>query len=129
MDEAERCTRVGLIYQGKLIVDDSPANIKHLVAGKLLELTPSPFVPAQELMTGLEGVLEVQTYGEKLHVFVDEAKRRMPQIEAALNVHGITHEGIRPIEVRMEEAFISLIRRQTNTEEKPAPETVSKGRI
>jgi ABC-2 type transport system ATP-binding protein len=129
MDEAERCTRIGLIYEGKLIVSDTPNQIKHLVAGELLELTPSRFVPAQELMTGLEGVLEVQTYGDKLHVFVDQANRRMPQIEAALKAQGITHEGIRSIAVRMEEAFISLIRRQTNTKEKSPAETLSKGQI
>ena len=35
----------------------------------------------------------------------------------------------RSIEVRMEEAFISLIRRQTNTEEKSTAETALKGRI
>jgi drug efflux transport system ATP-binding protein len=114
MDEAERCTHIGLIYQGKLIAGDTPNQIKRMVTGELLEFTPSPFVPAQELMNALEGVLEVQTYGEKLHVFVDEAQRRKPQIEAALAAQGIAHQGIRTIEVRMEEAFISLIRRQLN---------------
>ena len=77
----------------------------------------------------LEGVLEVQTYGEKLHVFVDEAQRREPQIEAALAAHDITHLGIRVIEVRMEEAFISLIRRQTDADEKSITEAVSKSLI
>ena len=64
-------------------------------------------------MAGLEGVGELQTYGDKLHVFVDEVARRKPQIEAALAGAGIQHDEIREIEVRMEEAFISLIRRQT----------------
>jgi len=112
MDEAERCTQIGLIYEGKLIANDTPNQIKHMVAGELLELRPSRFVPAQELMNTLEGVLEVQTYGEKLHVFVDDVSRRKPQIETALASQGITHDALREIEVRMEEAFISLIRRQ-----------------
>jgi ABC-2 type transport system ATP-binding protein len=112
MDEAERCTRVGLIYSGKLIVDDSPANIKASIPGHLLEFTPSAFAPALKLCNGLEGILEVQTYGEKLHVFVDDVSRRKPQIEAALASQGITHDALREIEVRMEEAFINLIRRQ-----------------
>ena len=64
------------------------------------------------LTTGLEGVLEVQTYGAMLHVFVDDAHRRQAEIEAALAAQGITCRGMREIEVRMEEAFISLIRRQ-----------------
>ena len=117
MDEAERCTQIGLIYEGKLIASDSPNRIKGMVTGELLEFTPSQFVPANDLMNKLEGVLEVQTYGERLHIFVDQANRRKTQIEAALNSEGITHQGIRKIDVRMEEAFISLIRRQTNTQD------------
>lgn len=118
MDEAERCTRVGLIYQGKLIVDDSPVNIKALVTGHLLEFTPSVFAPALKLCTGLEGVLEVQTYGEKLHVFVDDIHKRKAQIEAVLTSQSITYDNLREIEVRMEEAFISLIRRESENMQK-----------
>ena len=127
MDEAERCTQIGLIYEGRLVASNTPTQIKRMVIGDLLELTPSRFVPAQELMNSLDGVLEIQTYGEKLHVFVDEAERRKPQIESALNAQGITHQGIRTIEVRMEEAFISLIRRQAHANEKTSAETELKG--
>ena len=119
MDEAERCTRVGLMYKGRLIVNDSPANIKALLPGHLLEFTPSVFVPAMRVCAEMEGVFEVQTYGEKLHVFVDEVSKRRAQLEAALAAQGITYDSLREIEVRMEEAFISLIRRQTEKSEMP----------
>jgi ABC-2 type transport system ATP-binding protein len=110
MDEAERCTRIGLMYQGKLIVDDSPAHIKAMIPGHLLEFTPSVFAPALKLCTEMDGVLEVQSYGEKLHVFVDDVTQRKTQIEAALTSQGISYDNLREIEVRMEEAFITLIR-------------------
>lgn len=112
MDEAERCVRVGLMYEGQLIADDTPANIKKVITSELLELTPSDFISAKQLVVALEGVSELQTYGDKLHVFVDDAARRKPEIAAALEAHGIQHDEIRKIEVRMEEAFISLIRKQ-----------------
>ena len=112
MDEAERCTRVGLMYNGSLIANDTPAAIKRLVSGSLIEFRPGRFVPAQALVGTLPGVLEVQTYGDKLHVFVDDVSTRLPQIAAAMLAQDITCEGLRPIEVRMEEAFISLIHRQ-----------------
>ncbi len=117
MDEAERCTRVGLIYEGKLIVDDSPANIKRIIPGHVLEFTPSDFAAALKLCAEMDSVLEVQTYGDKLHVFVDDVSKRKPQIEAALASQGIARDNLREIEVRMEEAFISLIRRQTESVE------------
>ncbi len=112
MDEAERCNQVGLIYQGRLIAVDTPAGIKKMVPGSLLEFTPSAFAPARDLVVGLPGILEVQTYGAMLHVFVDDVARRQPQIEACLQGNGIACSGMRAIEPRMEEAFISLISRQ-----------------
>lgn len=112
MDEAERCNWVGLIYEGRLIAHDSPEAIKKKVPGRLLEFTPSDFVPAWRAVEEMDGVLEVQTYGAMLHVFVDDVARRREEIEAALAAQGITCRGMREIEPRMEEAFISLIRRQ-----------------
>jgi ABC-2 type transport system ATP-binding protein len=112
MDEAERCDRIGLIYKGRMVASDSPARIKTLVPGHLLEFQPSRLSAARDLVGGLEGVLEVQTYGAMLHVFLDDVDRRKPEIERALARQGISSGLMREIEVRMEEAFISLIRRQ-----------------
>ena len=112
MDEAERCTQVGLIYAGRLIATGAPAQIKAMIPGRVLEVTPSNLAEAEKQVSGMEGVFEVQTYGEKLHVFVDDISRREPQLQAALAAAGITYSGVREIPVQMEEAFISLIRRQ-----------------
>jgi ABC-2 type transport system ATP-binding protein len=120
MDEAERCSRVGLMYQGRLIVCDTPERIKELVGGELLELRPVSDAEsgvglmrhAQRVAAGLEGVLEVQTYGDLLHVFVDSAAGRIAQVEAALQTAGIASQGVRRVRPRMEEAFVSLVRRQ-----------------
>lgn len=116
MDEAERCTQVGLMYGGRLIAYDTPQAIKRMVPGRLIEFTPSDFERAVPLVAGLEGILEIQTYGLMLHVFVDDLVKRQAEIEAALAAQEITCERMREIEVRMEEAFISLIRRQGEDE-------------
>ncbi|MCX6029431.1 MAG: ABC transporter ATP-binding protein [Chloroflexi bacterium] len=116
MDEAERCNRVGLMYRGRLIACDTPAAIKRQAPGRLLEFTPSQFESAQRLVAALPGVVELQTYGRMLHAFVDDPATRQPEIEATLAGHGITCAGMREIEPRMEEAFISLITRQARGE-------------
>ena len=112
MDEAERCNYVGLMYEGRLVAKDHPEEIKKMIPGRLLEFMPSHFVPAMSLVSGMEGVLELQTYGAMIHVFLDDLPRRQKEIEAALTGQGITWEGMREIEPRMEEAFISLIRKE-----------------
>lgn len=124
MDEAERCSRVGLMYQGRLIVCDTPSQIKQRVHGELIELRPAASATgmagiglmrqAESLVASLPGVLEVMAYGDLLHVFVDSAGRRMPELEAALAAQGILAAGLRHMpQARMEEAFTSLIRRQS----------------
>jgi ABC-2 type transport system ATP-binding protein len=123
MDEAERCSRVGLMYQGKLFVCDTPNRVKGLVEGELIELRPVAedrgvglIRRAEAAITGLAGVLEVQTYGDLLHIFVDDVAQRAPQVEAALAAQSIRAEGMRQTHARMEEAFISLIRRRRELE-------------
>lgn len=112
MDEAERCSRVGLMYQGHLIVCEEPERIKEMVSGDLIEIRPSHLRQASEALASLEGVLEIQTYGDLLHVFVDSAPRRIAELAAYLSACGVGVQSIRQIRPRMEEAFISLIRKQ-----------------
>jgi ABC-2 type transport system ATP-binding protein len=116
MDEAERCSRVGLMYQGQLIVCDQPDRVKELVSGELIELRPANLRQAKEAIASLEGLLEVQTYGDLLHVFVDDASKRMPELASLLAARDIAVEGLRQTRPRMEEAFISLIRAQATEE-------------
>ncbi|UCG24143.1 MAG: ABC transporter ATP-binding protein [Chloroflexota bacterium] len=117
MDEAERCNRVALIIDGRIVACDTPGAIKALVPGALLQFTPSDLQPAEELVKVLDGVLEVQTYGRMLHVFVDDGRRRPGEIVDILAEHGIACEGMRQIEPRMEEAFITLLRRRKDADD------------
>jgi ABC-2 type transport system ATP-binding protein len=112
MDEAERCTKVGLMYQGRLVAADTPQAIKRQVPGRLLELRPSRFVAAWHLIKGMDSIFEVQPFGAMLHVFADDPEVRRAEIEAMLSAHGIDYDGMRETEPTMEDAFISMIRRQ-----------------
>ena len=48
MDEAERCSRVALIYQGQLVVCDTPEAVKAMTEGELIALWPSDMHRARE---------------------------------------------------------------------------------
>ncbi len=109
MDEADRCTRVGLMYAGRLVENAPPQKIRSSVEGELIELIPADWQQAKDLITRLEGIHEIQTYGESLHILVDSVDTRLPQIKQALDEHEITYRGVRQASPRMEEAFISMI--------------------
>jgi ABC-2 type transport system ATP-binding protein len=109
MDEAERCNRVGLLFQGTLIECGTPEAVKSHVPGQLIELQPEPLERAHALLADHPDVIEVQVYGDLLHAFVDDAPARLPQLKSALEAAGIRLARMRIVPPRMEEAFISLI--------------------
>jgi ABC-2 type transport system ATP-binding protein len=109
MDEADRCSLVGLMYAGKMVINDTPQNIRAMIRGDLIQIYPRDWQAAHDLIIKMEGIQEVQTYGEALHVLVDSGKKRLPQIERALKINNIEHTHARIAPARMEEAFISLI--------------------
>jgi len=111
MDEADRCSRVGLMYAGVLVECDTPQKIRGKLEGEVIEVQAEDWQKALETVAGLEGVREAQTYGEAVNLLVDNGKKRLPQIERVLKKSKIKYRSIRIAPTRMEEAFISLIRR------------------
>jgi ABC-2 type transport system ATP-binding protein len=111
MDEADRCSRVGLMYQGRLVKVDTPKAIRTPLEGRVIELQPDDWQAARAIAVDLPGVEEVQTYGETLHLLVDSGQRRLPEIEAQLRQRKIGFSRARVAPARMEEAFISIISR------------------
>jgi ABC-2 type transport system ATP-binding protein len=110
MDEADRCSRVGLMYQGRLVVCAPPQEIRAQVEGELIQLCPDDWQKALPILKNLPGVLEIQTYGELLHILVDSVEDRLADIKNALTSNGAGYQWARVAPTRMEEAFISLIR-------------------
>jgi len=112
MDEADRCSRVGFIYEGNLVVCDSPEAIRAQLGEEVIKVITKDWQKSRSILQSLPGVSEVQTYGEAIHVLVDSASKRTPNIKKALQKNHQEIIEIRPISPRMEEAFISLIRKK-----------------
>ncbi|MCS7177732.1 MAG: ABC transporter ATP-binding protein [Anaerolineae bacterium] len=112
MDEAERCSRVALMLDGRIIACDTPDRIREQVTGYLLELRPARVREAARALERVPGILEVQVYGDRLHVFVEDPQQGEAIVREALARAGVSVESLRPTRPRMEQAFISLIRRR-----------------
>jgi ABC-2 type transport system ATP-binding protein len=118
MDEAERCSRVGMMYRGKLIVCDTPERIKGMVSGVLIELRPAPSAvdygqALRDVRTALSSsnsVQKVHIYGDLVRVFVEDAETGMDAVANVLASAGIAFTDLRETSPRMEDVFISLIR-------------------
>lgn len=110
LDEAERCHQVGLMDHGRLIACDTPAGLRQLLPGSLVEVRgPSPEA-ASPLVRRLPEVLEAQVFGDRLHVLVGDVERDLPRLRAALTAEGFSEAHLRPITPSLEDIFVTLLR-------------------
>jgi ABC-2 type transport system ATP-binding protein len=110
LDEAERCARVALLHEGRLLALDEPSRLQGALAGQLLEVVADTARPPIELLSRLPGVRDVQSFGDRAHVrAAGNARALAGEVEAALAAAGIRVIDVRPIGASLEDVFIDLI--------------------
>jgi ABC-2 type transport system ATP-binding protein len=112
MDEAERCSRVGLLGGGRLLAADTPRNVKALMRGTVVEVVCPEIRRAFAVLKGLRGVREVQLFGDRLNAVVDDPAAGSKAIEAALAAAGIPTLQSRVLPPSLENVFISVTESQ-----------------
>lgn len=108
LDEAERCTRIGLIHKGKILLEDNPAKIKKSLGIPMIEIWSDDARDAMEIIKKTSGVKSVSIYGNKLHVAI-ERKELIDNIFSNLAQAGIETKGQREILPSIEDIFISMV--------------------
>ena len=109
LDEAERCTRVGLMNKGGLMKVDTPSSIKRLMKGEIVEIVCERVRDAYRLLSSFSPVKEVQAFGDRLNVNVSNADNDLPRIRSALESNGIAIKNWRVVPPSLENVFISLL--------------------
>ncbi len=109
LDEADRCNRVGLIHKGKLLACDTPAGLKRLMRGTILEVrTDAPRATAR-MLSGRLTDASVGLFGDRVHVVTTDPEKTGNTVEALCRGDGTTLAGIRVIEPSLEDVFVSVL--------------------
>ncbi len=115
MDEAERCARVGYIYNSKLITCGEPDDLKQLpdvtpANAKWVEvICPNTTVALGELKRA-EYVLSATIFGQSIHLLMKESEP-LDSIRKTLAKIGITDVETTPARPSLEDVFVSLTKR------------------
>jgi len=111
LDEAERCTRIGLMHKGKILIEDVPKNVRSSLQQPMIEVWSDNARSSVELIKKLGGVTSVSLYGDRLHITVE---KKVPVIEiiADLRRSGIDVKDYRDILPSLEDVFISMVEKQ-----------------
>ena len=113
MDEASRCHRVGLMNHGRIMAEGTPHEVVRPLAGHILELAAEPQRTARQVASTFAGVHDVQVFGDRLHLRVDDPApvlARLPGVLASASVH-VTH--LRSVEPTLEDVFTKLLARDS----------------
>ncbi len=113
LDEAERCNRVALMSQGRLIRCDSPLRLKTHLAEACYEFQAPDQRAARDLLHHQPGVLSAEPSGMSLHVFVEPERTTVAALQDALAAAGLTRGEFRPITPSLEDVFIAEIQKDT----------------
>ena len=109
MDEASRCTRVGFMHAGRILVEGTPRELTATLIGHILELEGRPRPAARAVALGDPDVEDVMAFGDRLHLRVTDAAGPLARLPDALAVAGVTLDRLRTIAPSMEDVFISLL--------------------
>jgi len=110
MDEAERCSRVAFLNEGKLLTVDHPSLMRSRFPYEVFEMTPSPSKDAGEILKKWPGVRDVQSFGERLHLYflkdkAPDARRLISQFKEKK----VYNRGGRYISPSLEDVFINYL--------------------
>ena len=109
LDEAERCTHVAMMNGGKVLVADSPQNLKKIMKGTIVELVCSDIRKAASLLKGESVAREVQAFGDRLNIVVDDEKKDIRAIIGILKKSSVEVMDHRVVSPSLENVFISLL--------------------
>jgi len=116
MEEAEFCDRLVLIYQGRIIAQGTPSELKGEVKETILALTSDNLDGALDLIKKLPQVAEAAVFGDGLHIATTRPAETEPAIQAALEANHIACGRIERVRPSLEDAFISLVQRAEGKE-------------
>ena len=107
MDEAERCERIALLHQGKILDVNTPAGLIENMDKNLYNASATRMYPLLEALRTLPGVKDCYTFGATLHVVTEEGFNPDDAI-GRLRQEGLEDARIWPAQGNIEDLFIKL---------------------
>lgn len=111
LDEAERCSRIVLLHEGRVLALDEPGALRSSLPGTLLEVLVASPSDALRALKGQGGLKHAQVFGDRLHVWSTQSGVRAAEAEfAAIATRaGIAPAGVRGIAPSLEDVFIAKL--------------------
>ncbi|TYQ23954.1 ATP-binding cassette domain-containing protein [Pseudanabaena sp. UWO310] len=121
LDEAERCDRIALLYDGQIKQMGTPKQLKDALKLHRLEIYTSELAKADRLLLDVveayggntsSQIVDVQVLGDRIDVLVREPEMGEAEVRSLFAAAQIPDPTIRQSEPTLENVFVNLIRSQ-----------------
>jgi ABC-2 type transport system ATP-binding protein len=113
MDEAVRCTYVGFMRAGSIVVEDKPKALRRRLDGRILELRGEPLKRWRQLAQADPDVEGVQAFGDRLHLRTRPGRgaQVIARLQATVKTSETVIHSLRITTPSLEDVFIELLER------------------
>jgi ABC-2 type transport system ATP-binding protein len=108
LDEAERFHRVALLHRGRVLFNETPAGLKAHLGGAVVSIVAPDTRAVRAAVERQDGVRSVLLVGDGVHLVVDDAGRRLPELRARLQAEGLAVTGMVEVEPTIEDVFVGV---------------------
>jgi ABC-2 type transport system ATP-binding protein len=108
LDEAERCDRVALLDQGRVLALDQPARLQASLEGTMVALRTSQPRRARDTLRAMDGIQSAALFGDAVHALL-RPDVPPPTVSSSLDEAGIAVAGMEEIDPSLEDVFIHLV--------------------
>jgi ABC-2 type transport system ATP-binding protein len=108
LDEAERCDRVAMLDQGKVLALDDPAALQRSLEGSLWAIRTERPRAARDVLRARLGEGHASLFGVVVHAVASRGTSA-DQLQRMLQAEGIDVVGVEPADPTLEDVFIGLV--------------------
>jgi drug efflux transport system ATP-binding protein len=109
LDEAERCHRVALLHQGKLLFCDTPANLKAKLGKAVLAISSADPRAVRQALSQSDGISSLVLTGDGVHVVADDSARRISEFQNRLKNTNVPFDEIHQVTPTIEDLFVDAV--------------------
>jgi ABC-2 type transport system ATP-binding protein len=109
LDEAERCDRVAMLHQGRLVALDTPAALQNRLRGRIRSVTSTHPRRARDIIAEHPAVRHAALFGDVVHATFDDVGHDWDAIRTRLEESGVDIQATSEAEPSLEDAFIELV--------------------
>ena len=106
MDEAELCTRVAFMHEGRIVSCASPEELRSTYPFKILELSVNGRDVKQRLQAC--GLIDINAFGEKYHLVVSDPAEVRETVSQTLQQAGYAGFSLEEVPPTLEDIFVAV---------------------